>query len=342
MRPGKRYSSTSTEQKSSGGAARSRLRPLPSAPREVIDMAGEPRKSMSDRWVAFQERPFIWLAPAILFLLVFYTWPLIDVIRLSFTEARLTGGDYAFTFDSYKRLVRSSRTWHALEISLIFAIASVVLKLALGTALAIGIDTAVKRGLKGMTIVRTSILAAWVIPGAIVGVLWKIMLSTSSHGLLNHWIESIFGASVPFLTDPDMALVTAILANVWRGVAFTMIILYAGLQKIPEELYEAARIDGATAWQRFRFVTIPALVPVIFVALVLMTISSVNTFDLIVALTEGGPARSTEVLSLAVYNQVFANQRLGAGSALAVLLLAVNLAMALVYLVVLRVNKRHG
>ncbi|WP_177282387.1 carbohydrate ABC transporter permease [Devosia enhydra] len=291
-------------------------------------------------WTRMQEAPLFWLLPAGLFLLVFYTWPLLDVIRLSFTNASLIGGDYEYGFDSYRRLFRDPATMRSLQITLIFAGGSVLLKLTLGMLLALAIDAGVKRGLKGMVVVRTSILAAWVIPGVIVGVLWKLLLSTSSHGLLNYWISEAFGTSVPFLTDTRLALLTAILANVWRGVAFTMIILYAGLQKIPAELYEAARIDGANAWARFRYVTLPQLVPVVFVSLVLMTISGVNTFDLIVALTEGGPARATEVIGLSVYQQVFKFMNLGRGAAVAVLLLAINLLMTLVYLWLLRVNRQ--
>jgi multiple sugar transport system permease protein len=136
-----------------------------------------------------------------------------------------------------------------------------------------------------------------------------------------------------------MAVLTTILANVWRGVAFTMIILYAGLQRIPAELYEAAIVDGANALGRFRYVTLPMLVPVIFVALVLMTISSVNTFDLVVALTDGGPARATEVIGLTVYQHVFKFMNLGRGAALAVLLLVINLAMTGIYLLILRANR---
>lgn len=277
--------------------------------------------------------------PAAAFLLVFYTYPLLDVIRLSFTDAKLIGGDYAYTLRSYSRLFRDPATLRSLQVTLIFAIGSVVLKLTLGMLLALGLDAAVKRGLKGMVAVRTSILAAWVIPGVIVGVIWKLLLSTSSYGMLNYWIESAYGTSIPFLSEPQMALMTAILANVWRGVAFTMIILYAGLQKIPAELYEAAVIDGAGAFARFRHITVPMLVPVIFIALVLMTISGVNTFDLIVALTGGGPARSTEVIALSVYQQVFKFMNLGRGSAVAVLLLAINLGMTLIYLFLLRLNR---
>ena len=283
--------------------------------------------------------PFLWLLPAIAFLLIFYTWPLIDVIRLSFTDAKLIGGSDDFSLASYRRLFLDPATTRALTITVMFALGSVILKLTLGMLLALAMDAAVKRGLKGTVAVRTSIMAAWVIPGVIVGILWKILLSTSSHGILNYWIVSAFGTSVPFLTDARMALVTAILANVWRGVAFTMIILYAGLQKIPADLYEAAIIDGAGPLARFRYVTLPMLVPVIFVALVLMTISSVNTFDLIVALTEGGPARATEVIGLTVYQHVFKFMNLGRGAAVAVLLLVINLTMTAIYLLLLRANR---
>jgi len=283
--------------------------------------------------------PLFWLLPALTFLLLFYTWPLLEVIRLSFTETKLIGGGEGFSLNSYRRLFLDPATSRSLTITLIFAVGSVVIKLTLGMLLALAMDAAVKRGLRGTEGVRTAIMAAWVIPGVIVGILWKILLSTSSHGILNYWITSTFGVTVPFLTDANMALVTAILANVWRGVAFTMIILYAGLQRIPAELYEAAIVDGAGAFARFRYVTLPMLVPVTFVALVLMTISSVNTFDLIVALTEGGPARATEVISLTVYQHVFKFMNLGRGAAVAVLLLAINLAMTTVYLLLLRANR---
>jgi multiple sugar transport system permease protein len=294
----------------------------------------------SSLWSRIQDSPLFWLLPALVFLLLFYTWPLLDVIRLSFTNASLISPDYEYTFDSYRRVFRDPATLRTLKVTLVFAAGSVVLKLGLGMLLALAIDAGVARGLRGITIVRTSILAAWVIPGVIVGVLWKILLSTSSHGLLNYWIESLFGASVGFLTDARLALGTTILANVWRGVAFTMILLYAGLQRIPPELYEAAKVDGAGAFARFRFVTLPMLAPIIFIALVLITIGGINTFDLIMAMTQGGPARATEVVGMRVYQQVFQFMNLGQGAAIAVLLLAVNLLMTLIYLRLLRLNRK--
>ena len=221
----------------------------------------------------------------------------------------------------------------------LFALGTVTLKLTLGMGLALAIDSGVKRKLIGTVVVRTSVLAAWIIPGIIVGILWKILLSTSAYGVLNYWLEVGFGSKVEFLTDLRFTLLTTILVDVWRGVAFTMILLYAGLQRIPPELYEAAKIDGAGAIAQFRYVTLPMLTPVIFISLVLITISSVNTFDLIKALTEGGPARSTEVIAMTVYRQVFEFMNLGRGAAVAVLLLVVNLTMTLIYLRLTRTSR---
>jgi len=291
-------------------------------------------------WSSAQNSPLFWLAPAALFLLVFYTYPLIDVIRLSFTNARLGSEEFSYTINQYARLLTDSSVQRGLRVTAIFAAGSVALQLTLGMLLALAIDAGVRRGLYGTVVVRTSILAAWVIPGVIVGILWKLLLSTSSYGLLNYWIESITGTEVGFLTDVRLSLLTAVLANVWRGVAFTMILLYAGMQKIPVDLYEAAVVDGAGAFGRFRFVTWPMLRPVVFVSLVLMTISSVNTFDLILALTGGGPARATEVIGLVAYQHVFKFMNLGRGAAVAVLLMVVNLAMTLIYLRLMRINRR--
>lgn len=304
-----------------------------------------PRQRISARakavsvWQGIQERPLFWLAPAGAFLLLFYTYPLIDVVRLSFTDANLLSPDYRYTLSSYRRLIRDPAVLSSLRVTAIFAVGSVVLKLVLGMALALAIDAGVRRRIMGTVLVRTSILAAWIIPGIVVGVLWKILLSTSSYGILNYWLELALGTRVEFLSDLRFSLATTILVNVWRGVAFTMIILYAGLQRIPAELYEAAIVDGAGPIARFRFVTLPMLTPVLFIALVLVTISSVNTFDLVVALTEGGPARSTEVIAMSVYRQVFEFLHLGRGAAIAVLLLAVNLVMTAFYLWLLRVNR---
>jgi len=172
---------------------------------------------------------------------------------------------------------------------------------------------------------------AWVIPGVIIGVIWNLFLSEANYGILNYFIQLVFNTKISFLSSQDLALYSVIIANVWRGTAFSMIILYGGLKQISEELYEAASIDGASTLDKFFKITIPQLKPVIFINMVLITIYTFNTFDMIMALTGGGPGRSTEVISLNIYNTVFGHLELGRGSVLAVILFFINLSITLFY-----------
>lgn len=133
---------------------------------------------------------------------------------------------------------------------------------------------------------------------------------------------------VPFLSSAGAALTSVIVANAWRGCAFSMILQYAGLQRIPRELHEAADLEGLSAWQRFRMVVLPQIAPVVALNLAVITIATLNTFDLILPLTGGGPARSTEVISLFMYRSAFFNLEAGRAAAVAVIMLALNLGLA--------------
>jgi multiple sugar transport system permease protein len=141
---------------------------------------------------------------------------------------------------------------------------------------------------------------------------------------------------VGWLSSPNTALVSIVIANVWRGTAFSMILQYAGLQSIPDELYEAAEVDGANALQSFWHITIPQLRPILMINVILITISTLNTFDMILPLTGGGPGRATEVLALRTYNVIFQQYSLSGGAVLAVVMLAISLALTLAYRRLLR------
>jgi multiple sugar transport system permease protein len=141
---------------------------------------------------------------------------------------------------------------------------------------------------------------------------------------------------VPFLSDPEIALASVTIANIWRGTAFSMILVYAGLQTIPGDVLEAAKIDGANAFQRVTRVILPLLAPILFINLVIVSIETFNTFDMVLALTGGGPGRSTEVIALSIYNQIFAQFDLGQGAATAMLLLVVSVIMTIMYIRILQ------
>lgn len=274
---------------------------------------------------------FLWLLPMLLMLAVFYLYPLLDVIRLSFTNSSTLSPGFKYTFNSYIKTFKDPSFTNTLGISFIFVIANLVIQIPLGLAIALALNEGHRRKIPGTIAVRTAVLTAWMAPGVLVGIVWQMLLSSSQYGIVNYLLETMGLSRVNFLFDPHLALVSIIIANVWRGTAFTMILQYAGLQRIPEGLYEAASIDGASAFQKFYAITIPQLAPILFINFVLITINTFNTFDIVMVLTGGGPARSTEVLTMSAYNQVFAFFNLGRGSAVAVVLLMCNLCMALLY-----------
>jgi multiple sugar transport system permease protein len=214
----------------------------------------------------------------------------------------------------------------------VYAFSSVVLHVLCGLVLALGIDYGVRRGLYGHVTTRVSVLLAWVVPGVIIGLVWKVLLIESEFGVVNHLLGLAGVGPVPFRSDPTLALVSTVAAGTWRGTAFAMIMLYGGLQRVPRELYEAARVDGAGAWNRFLHVTLPQLKPVVFVTTVLVSIYALNAFDLIFALTGGGPGRATQVLSLFMYQEAFGELNVGRGAAIAVVMLVINLLLTGVYL----------
>ena len=166
------------------------------------------------------------------------------------------------------------------------------------------------------------------IPGVLAGVIWKILLIENRSGIVNYYLGQAGLGPLPLISSPILALVSVVVANVWRGCAFSMILLYAGLQRVPRELHEAADLEGVSAWQRLRWLLIPQLAPVIALNLVLITIASFNTFDLIIPLTGGGPARRTEVISLFMYRLGFFDLQAGRAAAVAVVMLIVNLMLA--------------
>lgn len=283
------------------------------------------------RWL--QEHPLTWIAPALAFLLSFRLYPLVEAFRMSFTNMSLIADTYQYVgLQSYVRVLTAPDFWTMARVTAIFVASSVVLQLVLGMILALAINHGVRRHLYGSVSTRVAVLSAWVIPGIVIGILWKLMLIETRYGVLNYFLYESGLGILSFLSDPQMALASTVVANTWRGTAFSMIMQYAGLQQVPRQLYDAAKVDGASAFQRFRYVTIPQIKPVIFINLVLITIYTLNTFDMILSLTGGGPGRATEVLALFMYFRGFNAFNLGQAAAVAVMMLLVNLVMTAIYM----------
>jgi multiple sugar transport system permease protein len=275
--------------------------------------------------------PVPWLLPLAIILLLVFVYPILEVVRLSFTNANLLEKEYEYTVDSYITLFQSPGFGEMIVVTVVFVAASVIFQLVLGFIIALLVDQGIKRKLPGTIITRTSVLCAWAIPGVVIGIIWKMLYNESDAGIINYIFNWFGSGNIPFLSDPIYALASVTIANVWRGTAFSMIILYAGIQTLPNDVLEAAKIDGAGAWQRLFKVVIPILAPIIMINLILITVYGFNTFDMVMSLTGGGPGRSTEVIALNIHSSIFRLFDLGKGAATAVVLLSINIVMTLVY-----------
>ena len=294
----------------------------------VAASGGSERKRTA---LALENRPLPWLAPLLLLLGLFYLYPLIDVVRLSFTDTTLIGRPYRYSLASFANVLLSVDFAEMARITAIFVAASVAGQLLVGLLIAALLIAGERRGLPGAALVRSVVLIGWILPGVVVGIVWKLMLDESPSGIVAYLLSLLDVRDPVFLSAAGPALFWVIIANVWRGTAFSMILQYAGMKTIPLELYEAAIVDGAGSWQQFLYLTLPSLRRIILINLVLITIATLNTFDMIVPLTGGGPGRATEVVALFIYNTVFVQFSMGRGAAVAVLLAVFGVALMIGY-----------
>jgi multiple sugar transport system permease protein len=274
------------------------------------------------------------LLPAASLLSLFFVAPAIWAIYTSFTNRALVGLDARHPrhvgWANYERLLHSPAFKTVLINSLVFVVGSAVIgQFLLGLALALLLDHGEHRGYRATPWVYGSVLLAWVNPTVIAGFLWVAMFDFY-YGSLNKTLEFFGLSGVSWLGKAPM--LSLIIVNTWRGAAFVMIIFQGALRTIPSQIYEAARMDGASAWQRFWDHTLPNLRQVAAVVLLSVTISTFGAFLLILTLTNGGPGTKTEVIALYAYHAAFQSRQIGYGSAIAAIMLGLNLIFAAVYL----------
>ncbi|QQO10774.1 carbohydrate ABC transporter permease [Breznakiella homolactica] len=278
-----------------------------------------------------QEYPWLWLLPVLLSLVIFYLYPMLDVARLSFSNATLIRDPTRYGFFHYISFFTTKDFAQIMKVTFIYVIGSLIFQVLIGLLIAFLVHTGQKLGIKGAVFTRTVVLSCWIIPAPAIGIIWKILLSEFDYGIINYVMRLLIGHNLAFLSSEYLSIISVTIANIWCGTAFSMLILYSGFQQIPEELYEAAMVDGANGFQKFRYITLPSLRTFLFTDLSLATIYTFNSFGLIMALTAGGPGRSTEVLALSVYRTIFERMNLGRGAALSMVLLMINLISAVLY-----------
>ncbi len=279
----------------------------------------------------FAGAPLPWMLPVIIVIGIFYLYPVIDVLRLSFTDVTLIGTRENYTFASIVNALNSPQLPGVVVATVIFVGGSIIGQQLLGLIMALVVIRGERRLLFGTTTLRTTALVAWVVPGIAGGIVWQMLFSEAPFGGLNSLLRIMHMQPVAWLSNPNIAPWSTVIANIWRGTAFSMVVMYAALKSIDPVLYEAAEVDGASAAQRLRFITLPQLRAAILVNMILITIQTMNTFDAIISLTGGGPGRATEVISLYTFNIVFRNYDLSGGSVISVLMLFMSLGLAFVY-----------
>jgi ABC-type sugar transport system permease subunit len=230
---------------------------------------------------------------------------------------------------NYREALSDPRFWSALAHTGFFTGITVTLELGLGLILAL----AMNRATRGRTLIRAAVLVPWAIPTVVSALLWRFIFDDQA-GVVNAVLSGVGLTREPIVwfIHSDLAWVPVIVSDVWKTTPFVALLLLAGLQNIDAGLYEAARIDGASAWQQFRHVTLPLLKPAILVALVFRTLDSFRVFDLIYVLTGGGPGTSTEPIALYTFNSLLQNLRFGYGSALSVITFVGSFVLAIGYL----------
>lgn len=284
---------------------------------------------------------FAWLliAPAALFILVIVAWPLVETFRLSFTNTRLGGGEYV-GFENYTDLAES-RKFHATIIrTFLWMFLSVSLKLALGLIGA----TLLNAAIPGRALFRMLIMPPWVIPIAI-GMLGWLWLYNGAFGVLSGAAQyvGIIDKAFEFLAFKNSAFYSTVVADVWVGTPMVTLFFLAAMQGVSRDLYEAAWVDGASRWYRFRRITIPQIMPVIISMSLLSAIFTFNSFEIIWILTEGGPRGATTTLIIDTYKVAIGNFKFGEGAARTVVIVFLLGIFSLIYLFFLnKINKRYG
>lgn len=277
--------------------------------------------------ISSRRQGYWFILPCFLLLGVVLGFPMVMAVLNSFTPI-WTKGLSGFTLEYYQQLLHDDVFWNSIIRTIYFVGATVGLHLLLGLAVALALNTAVR----GRRFFRVMAILPWTVPDVIAGLVWAWMYNPLS-GILNDILHrlGLISSPVEWLANPTLVMPSVILADVWRGYPFVMLVLLAGLQAIPREQYEAAKVDGASAVQEFFYVTLPNLKRMISIATILDIIWQARRFGLIWVMTEGGPARSTEILPVLAYKQYFRFFNFEYASAMSVALALVLLLIGLPY-----------
>lgn len=291
----------------------------------IRDNTGSSRSRFNKKWA--KTIPFLLMFPALAVMGLFALFPVINAFRLSlFDKQLLNPGETFVGLDHYSQLFANGEFINALKVSVIYVAGSVALQFLVGLALAALLSA---QGVKGKRFFRTAFIVPYTLSELVVSLIWLQMLDTE-FGIINYF-ATLLGA------DPqnwlfDFALPAVIVANVWWGSTFSLLMLESAMQGIPKELYEAAEVDGCTSWGKFIHITLPSIRYVSLLNMIMITLYTINSFGIIFVLTAGGPLGSTDVIGMFMWRSAFQFMDLGLGATISTLIFVVNILITLVYI----------
>lgn len=285
--------------------------------------------------------PYLSILPALLAIALFTIYPILYAARISIYRYILTRPkDHPFVgLQNFREVVTSYYFHNSLRITAVYTVAVLATLLIFGFLVALLLNSKARLA----SVLRIFILWPWAIPAAVSGLLWKWLLN-ADFGALNGLLYTLglIKEYIPFLANPTLAKIGLVMAHVWKETPLVAIFFLAGLQLIPNELYEAAKIDGGGAWSTLRHITLPLLRPTILVVTVYETMIAILTFDEIYVLTGGGPGDATALISWFAYAEIFKSLNLGHGLALSLIIAVITLVLVLLYLRVLKPEELYS
>lgn len=281
---------------------------------------------------------YVFILPALFFISFVLFYPILHACIISFQHyilyEKITIGTPFIGLENYVKAIHDEVFWLSLQNSVIFVGVSVFIQFIIGFAVALLLNMK----LKGRYTFRTLVLLPYAIPGVIAAIMWAWMFHPTL-GVINDILLKLglIKNYLPWLASTDTALLTVIITNIWRGFPFFAIMLLAGLQTIPQEIYEAALIDGAGKWQKFRYITLPMIKYAIFISTALRIIWTFNYVDIIYVMTGGGPNNSTQTLATWIWTNAYLGLDFGYASALALIMLVILIFAIYVYIKIAKV-----
>lgn len=289
-----------------------------------------------------QRQAWVLLAPMLLVMLLLTAWPLLRTIWLSFTDAALIGSGETpawIGLENYLYALSDPDFRVSVWRTLYFTLVSVTFEGVIGVLVALLLN----QKFVGRNVLRVLVILPWALPTIVNAMMWRLNFNPD-YGSINALLSQlgIIDDYRSWLGSPDAALNAVMFADIWKNYPLVTLLVLAALQSIPEDLFEAARLDGASAWRRFRAITFPAIVAPLGVALVLRTIDAFKIFDIIYVMTRGGPVDSTKTLSFFVYQESFSYLRAGSGAAYAILMTLMCALLITLYLLMLWHQRRRS